>query len=410
MITLKSFGVPGFLTVALSSLSLSFLSPLGDAKAQVTLPAIPRTGANMGTIEPPAGRLFGYKSDYATDPVKWAKERPRNGAPAAIADLGEIILNGREYSHVYRQADCPVGYTIVAPTVTVLERNWDRFQRSFRILGNTANVAISPRVLNNRENAITPKARWIKRVGFSADFSVWQATVAEVKEERLISTHDLSTATEGPYRDSDRSMVAAKVVNMAPPNQPPLFYIEWDPDVIVPICTRNAACGDGMGGGGDGFAGTPCPTPTVTPTPESAVCGNGVVEGDEGCDDGDDNGVYGCNEYCIPNGCGNGYTEHGLGEQCDDGNTSDGDGCDSACNTEPSPICGDEVVDSPETCDDGNWDDGDGCASDCTLEPTPTPAPSPTPTETPEPDPSATPTVAPTETPAETPTPGLPPK
>src|SRR5262245_49990316 len=61
--------------------------------------------------------------------------------------------------------------------------------------------------------------------------------------------------------------------------------------------------------------------------------------------------------------CGNGVLE--PGEFCDDGNTIDGDGCNSQCAVEK---CGDGILHVNEECDDGNSVDGDGCDSDCNLE------------------------------------------
>ena len=34
----------------------------------------------------------------------------------------------------------------------------------------------------------------------------------------------------------------------------------------------------------------------------------------------------------------------------------------------PCPICGDHIIEPPETCDDGNTLDGDGCSSMCQIE------------------------------------------
>ena len=56
--------------------------------------------------------------------------------------------------------------------------------------------------------------------------------------------------------------------------------------------------------------------------------------------------------------CGNGLVE--PGEACDDGNTVAGDGCESDC-TETTQLCGDGLVHSTEECDDGNTVAGDGC-------------------------------------------------
>ena len=75
-------------------------------------------------------------------------------------------------------------------------------------------------------------------------------------------------------------------------------------------------------------------------------------------------------------------------EKCDDGNTNDHDGCSSACTIEPcnlncscdgwvhpwvngscSTLCGDSLLRGQEKCDDGNTNDHDGCSSTCTIEP-----------------------------------------
>ena len=60
--------------------------------------------------------------------------------------------------------------------------------------------------------------------------------------------------------------------------------------------------------------------------------------------------------------CGNGITEND--EQCDDGNTIAGDGCDRYCRVEGS-ICGNGILDRGEECDDGNNENGDGCSNIC---------------------------------------------
>ncbi|MCK6551641.1 DUF4215 domain-containing protein [Myxococcota bacterium] len=101
----------------------------------------------------------------------------------------------------------------------------------------------------------------------------------------------------------------------------------------------------------------------------SQQCGNGVVEGEEECDDGKLLSNDGCSEDCLIEypACGDGRVD--ANEGCDDGNTSDGDGCDHLCQVEaPPPACGDGRVDANEGCDDGNTIDGDGCASGCAVE------------------------------------------
>ncbi len=96
-----------------------------------------------------------------------------------------------------------------------------------------------------------------------------------------------------------------------------------------------------------------------------AVCGNGVVEAGETCDDGNDAAGDGCSAQCqFESECGNGAID--LGETCDDGNRNNGDGCDSDCRIETE--CGNEVVEPGEQCDDGNAQSGDGCNAQCQRE------------------------------------------
>lgn len=66
----------------------------------------------------------------------------------------------------------------------------------------------------------------------------------------------------------------------------------------------------------------------------------------------------------TPAVCGNGIVD--PGEACDDMNTMSGDGCDDMCQIEP--ICGDGVLQPTEQCDDMNTMTGDGCSDTCQLE------------------------------------------
>ncbi len=64
--------------------------------------------------------------------------------------------------------------------------------------------------------------------------------------------------------------------------------------------------------------------------------------------------------------CGNGVVE--PGEECDDGNISAGDGCAADCTAETPGVCGNGMLESPEKCDDGNDTADDGCSPDCLIE------------------------------------------
>jgi cysteine-rich repeat protein len=121
-------------------------------------------------------------------------------------------------------------------------------------------------------------------------------------------------------------------------------------------------------------------------------CGNGVIETEEECDDGNTATGDGCNSYCDiefgwycsgePSAC---NTQCGDGklvasrEGCDDGDTEPGDGCNATCSVEdgwdcaginPSicdTICGDGLIRGDEVCDEGDngCDYYPGCSDDC---------------------------------------------
>jgi cysteine-rich repeat protein len=115
------------------------------------------------------------------------------------------------------------------------------------------------------------------------------------------------------------------------------------------------------------------PNPPNTPNtpPNTPVCGNGILETGEQCDDGNNVSGDGCSSGCTReyplSTCGNLLLE--PGEQCDDGNRVSGDGCSSTCQLElSSGICGNGILEAGEQCDDGNRVSGDGCSSICNLE------------------------------------------
>jgi cysteine-rich repeat protein len=77
------------------------------------------------------------------------------------------------------------------------------------------------------------------------------------------------------------------------------------------------------------------------------VCGDGLIEGSEGCDDGGTAGGDGCSATCA--------VEAGW-----------------ACSGAPSVcaliVCGDGAITGGEGCDDGNAVSGDGCSARCNFE------------------------------------------
>jgi fibro-slime domain-containing protein len=168
-------------------------------------------------------------------------------------------------------------------------------------------------------------------------------------------------------------------------------------------CTSTSVCGDGLKTGsekcddGNANAGDGCNACLVEDgwtCPSAggrciATCGDGkVIAGREQCDLGADNGrSKGCSAACtIDPGwvcpanvchqtvCGDGMKEGD--EQCDDQNLVPFDGCSPSCTVEPvctggvcTAVCGDGLVFPGEDCDDHNLVDGDGCDHTCKIEP-----------------------------------------
>lgn len=145
--------------------------------------------------------------------------------------------------------------------------------------------------------------------------------------------------------------------------------------------------GDNTNGGTSGDAGNLVDAPVP-------VCGNGIQDGTDTCDDGNTKAGDGCSDTCkledgfvcnVPGtpcapigGCGDGILQ--KGEDCDDKNTVDGDGC-TKCKVDKGWICaipatecvaaecGDGIVAGKEECDDKDKDSNDGCSKTCIIEP-----------------------------------------
>ncbi|MBN2341687.1 MAG: DUF4215 domain-containing protein [Deltaproteobacteria bacterium] len=135
------------------------------------------------------------------------------------------------------------------------------------------------------------------------------------------------------------------------------------------IVAGDETCDDGVN---DGSYGSCMPDCT-----RGARCGDGVVQDEvEECDDGLNLTVYspstepGCAPGCVLGSyCGDGVLNSLFGEVCDDGLNPGGyEECAPDCTLDIR--CGDKIVQEEhgEACDDGNTVSGDGCSMNCQLE------------------------------------------
>ncbi len=93
----------------------------------------------------------------------------------------------------------------------------------------------------------------------------------------------------------------------------------------------------------------PIPTSSASiASVSSVICGDGIAEGLEACDDNGESAF--CDADCTNAVCGDTYTNTTAGEECDDGNQNDDDSCGNDCKL---PVCGDGELEGGETCDNG---------------------------------------------------------
>ncbi len=153
----------------------------------------------------------------------------------------------------------------------------------------------------------------------------------------------------------------------------------------------SGSAGATAGGGAGGMAGTAGTAGTGGVAVVVPVCGNGMKEDGEACDDGGKAPNDGCSATCTIDA---GYTCPTAGvactpicgdgtliapEKCDDKNTAAGDGCSATCTLEKgwecttvgqacTTICGDGTLAGDELCDDGGKVPSDGCSATCAPE------------------------------------------
>ncbi len=148
----------------------------------------------------------------------------------------------------------------------------------------------------------------------------------------------------------------------------------WGYEGVIPIPTGRFVsvsagdyhnCGIRPSGFAECWGYNPAGQATVPAPDICSVCGDGVAEVLEQCDDSNTSSGDGCSATCMLEYCGDAITNN-VTEECDDGNTDNTDGCTNTCTM---ATCGDGILhDSVEQCDDGNTSSGDGCSATCVIE------------------------------------------
>lgn len=133
-----------------------------------------------------------------------------------------------------------------------------------------------------------------------------------------------------------------------------------------------AICGDGVLDIGeqcdDGAANSDVAPDACRTDCRHAYCDDGVTDTGEQCDDGSSNSDYApntCRANCKLPRCGDGVVDSAYGEECDEGSGNSnaaGSTCSTSCII---PGCGNGALETGEICDDGNTSDHDGCTSHC---------------------------------------------
>ena len=163
---------------------------------------------------------------------------------------------------------------------------------------------------------------------------------------------------------------------------------------------------DGDGDNDDGIKGNKKFEKKNNLVAAGAICGNGILDQGEECDDSNARDDDGCSSTCLLEIgiCGDGVVQSLLGEQCEnathdpalpyqcrkcrffslscgDNRLDPGEECDHGALNSTSPDadcrpdcshsrCGDGILDSTEMCDDGNRLNGDSCDRYCLIEST----------------------------------------
>ncbi len=169
----------------------------------------------------------------------------------------------------------------------------------------------------------------ISTPSFGENFLVWQMQ-EEMNGDTEIFVYDLNTQVTTPITQNDladqnpQASGQSIIWGQYTGSQMHLFMARYQTNCDT---ENNFVCGDQT-------CSTPYETSISCPADCPTLCGNGIVELGEECDDLNTNSEDGCSSSCLLETCGDGILQTGIGEECDDGNTIADDGCSMICQSE----------------------------------------------------------------------------
>ncbi|NOS66867.1 MAG: hypothetical protein HOO67_00645 [Candidatus Peribacteraceae bacterium] len=328
--------------------------------------------------------------------TQFAKQAAGQPAGDVVVGNGKMVGNGR--THTYRQNHCPTqgdvpanSWRIIGNEVPVTEYDFTAMEYTF---GNPIYRSIGVANRQGTENLHPDR----KIVSFS------EHQVPE--RNRVYWSANLEQKGNSITWGSLYALAATLIFADERLTTPLQKALLWQNAGHVPVCEKRInlrmACGDAICQPEEMLTGLDTCPEDCGNIPAS-VCGDGMIEGVEQCDAGNNNGTTRtlCSSTCmyvtgVDPYCGDGMCDMMHGEDatscdtdcgyqnycgnliCDAGETeitcpmdctvSSSSSSSSAPPPPPMGFCGDLVVQAPETCDDGNITGGDGCDEMCQTE------------------------------------------